>query len=64
MNKTYRDHSVQVQTEETVTGVEAVGGQIRVKTKGVKDEKPHEYLADAVVGGLGVKPNVDLAQAD
>lgn len=63
LNKTFREHGVDVQTEQSVTSVESKEGQVLVKTQGVNDKQPHEYLADAVIGGLGVKPNVDLAQA-
>lgn len=62
LNQYYQDKGVILQSEQTATDVQASGDGVVVKTKGVKDEKAHEYTADAVVAGLGIKPNVELAQ--
>lgn len=62
VTKYYRDNGVDVQTEQTATGVEMRGDRVVVKTQGVNDKQPHEYVGDAAIAGLGIKPNVDLAQ--
>lgn len=63
LNQYYRDQGVQVRAEESATGVERRGESWVIKTQGVRDNQEHEYEVDAIVAGLGIKPNVELAQA-
>jgi NADPH-dependent 2,4-dienoyl-CoA reductase/sulfur reductase-like enzyme len=57
LNKYYRDKGVEVLTGETVTGVEARHAQLFLKTKSGK-----EILGAGIIAGLGIQPNVELAQ--
>jgi 3-phenylpropionate/trans-cinnamate dioxygenase ferredoxin reductase subunit len=53
----YREHGVVVQPATRVTGISAVDGHTRVQTSA------GEVEVDGVVAGLGLEPNVELAQA-
>lgn len=57
LNKYYREKGVEVLTGETVTGVEARHAQLFLKTKSGK-----EILGAGIIAGLGIQPNVELAQ--
>ena len=54
----YREKGVEVLTGERVSGLEARGDQLAVETS-----SPREILVDGVVAGIGIEPNVELAQA-
>ena len=54
----YREKGVTVRTGETVAGVEARGSKLTVRV-----EKADTIEADAVIAGLGIEPNVELARA-
>jgi 3-phenylpropionate/trans-cinnamate dioxygenase ferredoxin reductase component len=54
----YREKGVEVLTGERVSGLETRGDQFAVKTG-----SPREILVDGVVAGIGIEPNVELAQA-
>ncbi len=54
----YREKGVEVLTGERVSGLETRGGQLVVKTS-----SPREIVVDGVVAGIGIEPNVELAQA-
>jgi NADPH-dependent 2,4-dienoyl-CoA reductase/sulfur reductase-like enzyme len=53
----YREKGVEVLTGETVTGVLGRGEEFTVTTRGGR-----EVHADGVVAGLGIRPNVELAE--
>jgi NADPH-dependent 2,4-dienoyl-CoA reductase/sulfur reductase-like enzyme len=53
----YRDKGVTVAAGDSVTGLERRGGSFAVRTR-----EHGEIAADAVVAGLGITPNVDLAR--
>jgi NADPH-dependent 2,4-dienoyl-CoA reductase/sulfur reductase-like enzyme len=57
LNKYYREKGVEVMTGETVTGLEARHAQLFLKTKSGK-----EVLGAGIIAGLGIQPNVELAQ--
>ncbi len=63
LNGYYKGKGVEVCPEETVVGVEPRGGRIAVKIREVKTPNEREVLADGVVAGIGIQPNVELAQA-
>ncbi len=57
LNEYYRDHNVDVRPRELVGGVRASGAGVEVQLK-----DGTSVQADAVVAGLGIMPNTDLAQ--
>jgi len=57
LNGYYREHGVDVLAPETVESVRTVGGKCIVTTGGGL-----EISADGVVAGLGILPNVELAE--
>src|SRR4029453_859817 len=63
LNQYYRGKGVDVQTEQTVTNVARRGEQFVVTTASERDRQPREFVVDAVVAGLGITPNVQLAEA-
>jgi len=58
INDYYRERGVQLWTEDTVTGVSAAGERWTVKTG-----QGREAQADGVVAGVGIRPNIELAEA-
>jgi len=54
----YREKGVEVLTGQRVSGLETRGDQLVVKTS-----SPREIVVDGVVAGIGIEPNVELAQA-
>jgi 3-phenylpropionate/trans-cinnamate dioxygenase ferredoxin reductase component len=58
LNEYYRQHGVEVLAGETVAGLERRDGQIALRTAGGR-----ELLVDGVVAGIGIAPNIALAQA-
>lgn len=63
LNRYFRERGVEVRPQESVTGIERRGERYAISTRGVNDSHTHEYQVDVVVAGLGLKPNVELAQA-
>jgi len=57
LNEVYRHKGIQVLTGERVTGVETRGAQLVLHIKGGQ-----ELLVDGLVAGLGIAPNIALAQ--
>lgn len=53
----YREKGIEVVTGDTVVGLESRGGQFALRTKSGR-----EVLADGVVAGIGIQPNIALAQ--
>ena len=53
----YREKGVEVLSGERVSGLETRGNRLAVKSS-----SPREILVDGVVAGLGIEPNVGLAQ--
>ena len=53
----YREKGVEVRTGESMSGLEERAGTTVVRTTAQK-----EFPADVVVAGLGIQPNVDLAE--
>lgn len=54
----YREKGVDVQPGQRVAAIEPAGDQVRVRTQGGRD-----LVVDGVVAGIGIAPNVELAQA-
>jgi NADPH-dependent 2,4-dienoyl-CoA reductase/sulfur reductase-like enzyme len=63
LNDFYRQKGVEVIPGQRATGLEMRGGRavLRVRDDQGRDER--EVAADGVVAGIGIVPNVDLAQA-
>jgi 3-phenylpropionate/trans-cinnamate dioxygenase ferredoxin reductase component len=58
INGYYREKGVEVLTEQFVTGLETRGKQLALKTG-----KQSEVVVDAVIAGIGIRPNTELADA-
>lgn len=58
LNDTYRDHGVRVHDEELVESLERHGDGLLLKLRGGS-----ELSVNAVVAGIGIEPNVELAEA-
>jgi NADPH-dependent 2,4-dienoyl-CoA reductase/sulfur reductase-like enzyme len=58
VTRTFEEKGVRVLAADTVAGIEGRGDRTVVRTA-----KGHELLADAVVAGLGIRPDTALAEA-
>ena len=58
LNTYYRQHGVEVRPGETAQGLERRAGQLALQTA-----SGQELLVDGVVAGIGIEPNIALAQA-
>ena len=63
LNDFYRHKGVEVFAGERVTGWEKRQDKSVLKTRNKLTEGDREIVADAVVAGIGIEPNVELAQA-
>jgi len=62
LNSFYREKGVEVRSGEQVVSVEEADGRFLVRTAASPAGNGQEIIADAVVAGLGIVPNVDLAR--
>ncbi len=62
LNDFYRQKGVEVLAGEKVTGWEMRQGKAVLKTRSGQTQGDREIVADAVVAGIGIQPNVALAQ--
>jgi NADPH-dependent 2,4-dienoyl-CoA reductase/sulfur reductase-like enzyme len=62
LNDFYRDKGVEVHSGAQVTGVESRDGRFIVKFTSLPGPREQEVVVDSVVAGLGIRPNVELAQ--
>lgn len=58
LNDYYREHGVDVVAGDTVSGIAEQDGRLIVLTR-----NGHRIPADGIVAGIGIRPNVDLAEA-
>lgn len=58
LNDYYREKGVEVVSGDSVAGIEKNGERFNVRTEGGRS-----FEVDGVVAGVGIHPNVDLAQA-
>jgi NADPH-dependent 2,4-dienoyl-CoA reductase/sulfur reductase-like enzyme len=58
----YRQKGIKVLAGTRVTGWEVQQGTSVLKTRNNQSEVDREIVADAVVAGIGIQPNVELAQ--
>jgi NADPH-dependent 2,4-dienoyl-CoA reductase/sulfur reductase-like enzyme len=63
LNDFYREKGVEVLAGTRVTGWEVRRGKPVLKARGEQHQGDREIVADVVVAGLGIQPNVELAQA-
>jgi 3-phenylpropionate/trans-cinnamate dioxygenase ferredoxin reductase subunit len=63
LNGYYRQNGVQLLTEAVVVDVETRGDCLAVKARSLKTGQDREVIVDGVVAGIGIEPNVELAQA-
>jgi NADPH-dependent 2,4-dienoyl-CoA reductase/sulfur reductase-like enzyme len=63
LNDFYRQKGVEVLAGERVTGWENRQGKPVLKTRSAQAQGEREIAVDAVVAGIGIQPNVELAQA-
>ncbi|HEX6386928.1 MAG TPA: FAD/NAD(P)-binding oxidoreductase [Anaerolineae bacterium] len=57
LNDYYREHGVEVRPEDAIEGLEKRGGKVVLQTK-----SGEELVVDSVVAGIGIVPNVRLAE--
>jgi NADPH-dependent 2,4-dienoyl-CoA reductase/sulfur reductase-like enzyme len=62
LNDFYRQKGVEVLAGERVTGWEMRQGKPVLKIRNNQTQADREIAADAVVAGIGIEPNVELAQ--
>ena len=62
LNDYYREHGVEVLSEHVVTNVETQGDRVAVTVTSGNSSDSREIVVDGVVAGLGIEPNVELAQ--
>jgi NADPH-dependent 2,4-dienoyl-CoA reductase/sulfur reductase-like enzyme len=62
LNRFYQEKGVEVAAGESVVGLDRSGVQWRVRTRGQSAAREGSIEVDAVVAGLGIQPNVALAQ--
>jgi 3-phenylpropionate/trans-cinnamate dioxygenase ferredoxin reductase subunit len=63
LNDYYRSKGVEVLTGQRAEGLESCGGRAVLKLRSAKDQGERELVADGVVAGIGIQPNVELARA-
>jgi NADPH-dependent 2,4-dienoyl-CoA reductase/sulfur reductase-like enzyme len=57
LNDYYREKGVEVVTNDSVEGVQRNGSRLTVRTRGGRT-----YEVDGVVAGIGIRPNLELAE--
>jgi NADPH-dependent 2,4-dienoyl-CoA reductase/sulfur reductase-like enzyme len=62
LNDYYREKGVELLTETTVTGLERRDEQLLLNVRRAGSEDEQEVLADRVVAGIGIEPNIELAR--
>ena len=62
LNDYYREHGVEVLSEHMVANVETQGDRVAVTVTSGDSSDSREIVVDGVVAGLGIEPNVELAQ--
>jgi NADPH-dependent 2,4-dienoyl-CoA reductase/sulfur reductase-like enzyme len=62
LNEFYQQKGVEVLAGQLVHGLETRGGRPVLQTRNAQGQGEREVVADGVVAGLGIQPNVELAQ--
>src|SRR6516162_2696858 len=63
LNDFYQQKGVEVLTGKLVSGLETRGGRAVLKVRNSEGQGERGVLVDGVVAGIGIQPNVELAQA-
>jgi 3-phenylpropionate/trans-cinnamate dioxygenase ferredoxin reductase subunit len=63
INGYYQVRGVAIMPEKMIAGLEMRGGQAVLKVRDAHDQSEQDLPADGVVAGIGIRPNVDLAEA-
>ena len=63
LNDFYRQKGVEVLPGELAAGLELRAGRSILKVRNTQAQDEREIMADGVVAGIGIHPNVELAQA-
>ena len=63
LNGYFRQKGVELLTEEKVVKVDGRAEGIAVKICNMKTSREQEIVVDGIVAGIGIQPNVELAQA-
>ena len=63
LNAYYRQKGVELVPEKVIAGLDMRSGQPILKVRDVHDQNEQELAADGVVAGIGIRPNVELAQS-
>jgi len=63
LNDLYRERGVELLPESKVTGCESRDDRTVLTVRGNPEGDERHVIVDGVVAGIGVRPNVDLAQA-
>ncbi len=63
LNDFYRQKGVEVLSGQQVAGVERRNGRLALKIRHAQTLQEGDLVADGVVAGLGIRPNMELAQA-
>ena len=63
LNDYYREKGVEVLAGTTVVGMDLSGGKPALKVRDARGGQEKSIQVDGVVAGIGVQPNVELAQA-
>ncbi len=62
VNDYYRQKQVEVISETMISGLEVRSGKRVLKLRDAHDQGERELTVDRVVAGIGIRPNVELAQ--
>ena len=62
LNDYYRQKGVTVLEEHLVIGLEDEGKRLALRLRATKDSPERRLLVDGVVAGIGIQPNVELAE--
>jgi 3-phenylpropionate/trans-cinnamate dioxygenase ferredoxin reductase subunit len=64
LNETYRERGIEVLPGRRVSQVERVGDRLALQTDAAGTDEPGDEISvDAAIAGIGIVPNVELAQA-
>jgi len=63
LNDFFQQKGVEMLTGHLVYGLETRGGRAVLKVRNSRGKGEQEVVADGVVAGIGIQPNVELAQA-
>jgi NADPH-dependent 2,4-dienoyl-CoA reductase/sulfur reductase-like enzyme len=63
LNDFYRQKGVEVLPGQRVDGLETRGAQAVLRVRNQQGQGEREVVADSVVAGIGIQPNVELARA-